>query len=127
MSLSLESAAARLSDMHAGMRVISNELLHFYSLALDEKISVISEIRDQMEMLQSQEYSMFLTVILPAVDLILSQTPPVFSSQLPEQVYGFILICLSYVRRNSGTPVSKFSNAFLSTMQWDHTLSTWCA
>lgn len=50
------------------------------------KVTIANELRDQVEVFQTLEYSRFLATLIPVFVDILQNGNPVFQSNLPEQV-----------------------------------------
>lgn len=50
------------------------------------KVTIANELRDQVEVFQTLEYSRFLATLIPVFVDILQNGNPVFQSNVPEQV-----------------------------------------
>lgn len=61
-------------------------LLTLYRLAPSLKVTIANELRDQVEVFQTLEYSRFLSILIPVFVDILQNGNPVFQSNVPEQV-----------------------------------------
>lgn len=57
-----------------------------YWIAPSLKVSIANELRDQVEVFQTLEYSRFLSMLIPVFVDILQNGNPVFQSNVPEQV-----------------------------------------
>jgi hypothetical protein len=61
-------------------------LFFCFLLAPQLKVTIANELRDQVEVFQTLEYSRFLATLIPVFVDILQNGNPVFQSNVPEQV-----------------------------------------
>lgn len=90
----LQVYAHRLSDPNLSKKKkkkwnrrqhVTSILTHCY-LAPALKVTIANELRDQVEVFQTLEYSRFLATLIPVFVDILQNGNPVFQSNVPEQV-----------------------------------------
>ncbi|KAI8983535.1 hypothetical protein BDB01DRAFT_850672 [Pilobolus umbonatus] len=65
-------------------------------LATGLKVTIANELRDQVEIFQTAEYSKFLSILIPVFYDILQNEPPVFTSDAPEQKLRNIILEIIY-------------------------------
>lgn len=68
---SVEVSAQRLADV---------------SIDIEVKLAIMTELRESIEIVQSTDYARYLSSLLPVFIALLTNTPPVFSSDAQEQV-----------------------------------------
>ncbi|KAI8988247.1 hypothetical protein BDF20DRAFT_910766 [Mycotypha africana] len=66
------------------------------NLAINLKVTIANELRDQVEVFQTAEYPKFLSTLIPVFLSILQNEPPVFLSNAPEQKLRNIILELIY-------------------------------
>lgn len=64
----------------------NDRFAHRKHIGISLKVTIANELRDQVEVFQTAEYSKFLSTLIPVFLDILQNDPPVFISNAPEQV-----------------------------------------
>ncbi|CEP07551.1 hypothetical protein [Parasitella parasitica] len=66
------------------------------NLAINLKVTIANELRDQVEVFQTAEYPKFLSTLVPVFLDLLQNEPPVFISNAPEQKLRNIILEIIY-------------------------------